>query len=99
MKPVTDCDVNTDFDGHFLIRLDSVSIEELIERSEGKIELIQQLDGYYEVKTTIRELQRLRSILVQNEKEFLILYKVEFHDCFNKQNKEFDIYFEKVQDS
>ena len=52
-------------------------LEEMIKRSEGKVELIQQFDNYYEVQSSICELQRLRSLLVKNEKEFLILYKVE----------------------
>lgn len=77
MKEVNQCEVNHDFYGHFIIRLDSISIEEMIKRSEGKVELIQQFDNYYEVQSSICELQRLRSLLVKNEKEFLILYKVE----------------------
>ena len=41
------------------------------------IGLFKQFDNYYEVQSSICELQRLRSLLVKNEKEFLILYKVE----------------------
>lgn len=70
--------VATDFSGCFFIRVDGCTESELIQMSEGSIEVLERSGVFLKVKSSIQVLQRIRNQMMKEEKSFLILYIV---DC------------------